>query len=243
LGQKGIPISLCDYSDPFLPVHQAQVLEILNSLSDLGASNMIYITTKINPGEHYLNKLAAWVKNNTNVKITVFVSLAPLKKGIESVSIPQRVALLKSLVKLGIPCCWYLRPLNETWYDEQLLYKLANELIPIVGKNILLSNLIMSQEIEDNLNIHQLPIPKWNKKEAGKKILLSEKFEQHIRNILDTLAEKTKTNIGPIMGHRLCGVNGHHHYSCQHCNKNDRFCQLFKKQLSDKRNIIKVTLL
>ena len=101
----------------------------------------------------------------------------------------------------------------------------------------------MSQEIEDNLNLHHLPIPTWNKKEAGKKIILSEKFEQHIRSILDSLAEKTKTNIGPIMGHRLCGVYGHHHYSCQNCNKNDRFCQLFKKQLSDKKSIIKVTLL
>mgnify|MGYP000046390218 CR=1 FL=1 len=95
---------------------------------------MVYITTKINPGEHYLKKLASFVKNNTQIKITVFVSLAPLKKGIESVSISQRVALLKSLVKLEIPCCWYLRPLNETWYDEQLLHSLGNELIPIVGK-------------------------------------------------------------------------------------------------------------
>jgi hypothetical protein len=48
-GQAGFPISLCDYSDPFVAVHRDRVLQILQALIDRGAHNMVYITTKVHP--------------------------------------------------------------------------------------------------------------------------------------------------------------------------------------------------
>ena len=38
-GQKGFPISLCDYSDPFIPVHQPRVLSILEALIEREAAS------------------------------------------------------------------------------------------------------------------------------------------------------------------------------------------------------------
>jgi DNA repair photolyase len=54
-GQNGFPISLCDYSDPFLPAHRERTLTILNALIDREAANMVYITTKVHPGTALYN--------------------------------------------------------------------------------------------------------------------------------------------------------------------------------------------
>ncbi len=56
-GQKGHPISLCDYSDPFIPVHKPRVLKILRQLIQRSAISMIYITTKVHPGLNFLQEL------------------------------------------------------------------------------------------------------------------------------------------------------------------------------------------
>lgn len=228
-GKKGLPISLCDYSDPFLHTHLQHVLQILSTLKKKRAKNLIYITTKVNPGQRYLLEFAKLIKSFKYLKITVFVSLAPLVKGIEPVSIPQRVSLIQSLVELGIPCCWYLRPLHEMWYDEKLLFDLAEQVLPLVKENVLLSGLTMSQEIEEILVKHRLPVPSWERVKRVEKIPLSSVLEAHIRSVLASVANKLKIDIGPVMGHRLCGANGHHNYVCQHCDKNDRFCQYFKQ--------------
>jgi hypothetical protein len=39
-GQAGFPISLCDYSDPFVPVHRERVLGILQALIERGAGGV-----------------------------------------------------------------------------------------------------------------------------------------------------------------------------------------------------------
>lgn len=74
---------------------------------------MVYITTKVHPGEAYLERLKATLAKPHALRPTVFVSLPPLKLGYEEVSIAGRVRLLQDLVWLGILGCWYLRPLVE----------------------------------------------------------------------------------------------------------------------------------
>jgi DNA repair photolyase len=227
-GQRGFPISLCDYSDPFIGAHRERVLAILDALIDRKATNMVYITTKVHPGVAYLERLKAILDRPHSLRVTVFVSLPPLKKGYEQASIEGRVQLLKDLVKLGIPCCWYLRPLVEEWFDEELMWKLSRDLLGHVAHHVILSGLVMSQEIEESLLNLGLVVPGWDRQQAGSKQLLSFEFEAKLRSILKTVATELNIELGPVMGHRLCGTNGNHAYGCLLCGKQDRYCQLFQ---------------
>lgn len=229
-GQRGFPISLCDYSDPFIPAHRERVLTILDSLIGRGASNLVYITTKVHPGRRFLDRLKATLDQPHALRPTVFVSLPPIKPGYEIASIDGRVRLLKDLIALGIPCCWYMRPLVEEWYDEALLWRLARELLPHVSHHVILSGIAMSPEVEAELQGRGLVVPDWNRATPGRKQNLSLKFEQRVRTILSNVAEELTVPLGPVMGHRLCGTNGNHAYGCLLCAKQERYCQLFQNQ-------------
>ncbi len=175
-GQKGFPISLCDYSDPFIPVHQKRVLNILEALIAREAANMVYITTKAHPGRRFLERLKATLDRPNALRVTVFVSLPPLQSGYEPVSIRTRVQLLKDLTRLGIPCCWYLRPLVEAWYDEELMWTLTRELLPHVAHHVILSGIVMSEEVEAELNAKGLIVPDWDRAQPGRKQNLDPAF-------------------------------------------------------------------
>ena len=227
-GQRGFPISLCDYSDPFIPAQRERVLAILDRLIDRGAANLVYITTKAHPGSRFLARLRDTLARPNALRPTVFVSLPPLKPGYERVSVQARVRLIKDLVQLGIPCCWYLRPLTEPWYDEELMWELARELVPHVGHHVVLSGVVMSEEIEAQLLARGLAAPAWDRGAPGRKIYLAPAFEQRLRGILRTVAQQQGLELGPVMGHRLCGTNGNYAYGCLTCAKQERYCQLFQ---------------
>jgi DNA repair photolyase len=227
-GQQGFPISLCDYSDPFIPAHQERVISILEALIERDASNMVYITTKAHPGSRYLAWLAAALARPNALRVTVFVSLPPLKRGYEPVSIPRRVQRLKDLTALQIPCSWYLRPLVEEWYDEELMWKLSRELLPHVANHVILSGIVMSEEVEAELLQKRLYVPDWDRSQPGKKQNLRPEFEAKLRGILQAVAKEAGITMGPVMGHRLCGTNGNHAYGCLLCGKQARYCQLFQ---------------
>lgn len=227
-GNRGFPISLCDYSDPFIRPHRQRVLTILNALIDRKATNMVYITTKVHPGKSFLERLQATLARPHSLRVTVFVSLPPLKVGYEQASIQGRVQLIKDLVELSIPCCWYLRPLVEEWFDEELMWKLTRELIPHVAHHVILSGIVMSEEIEASLLDRGLFVPEWDRNQPGRKQLLSFAFEAKLRKILKSVATESNIELGPVMGHRLCGTNGNHAYGCLLCGKQDRYCQLFQ---------------
>ncbi|MGD1872109.1 MAG: hypothetical protein ACFB02_03560 [Mastigocoleus sp.] len=227
-GQSGFPISLCDYSDPFIGAHRERVLQILDALIDRNAANMVYITTKVHPGESYLQRLKTTLEKQHSLRPTIFVSLPPLKPGYEKASIEGRVKLIKNLLELDIPCCWYLRPLVEEWFDEELMWSLTRELVSQVGDHIILSGLIMSPEIEASLLQQGLVVPHWNLQQAGSKQLLPFEFEEKLRSILKAVAKEQNIELGPVMGHRLCGTNGNHAYGCMLCGKQERYCQLFQ---------------
>lgn len=229
-GQRGFPISLCDYSDPFIPAHRDRVLGIVQHLIDRDAHNLVYITTKVHPGMRYLRQLQATLGQPHALRPTVFVSLPPLKPGYEQASLKGRVRLLKDLVALGIPCCWYMRPLVEEWYDESLLFELARELLPHVAHHVILSGVVMSHEVETILRERDLLVPAWNTAQPGRKQNLAPRFEQRIRTILAQVAEEQQVQMGAVMGHRLCGTNGNHAYGCLLCAKQDRHCQLFQTE-------------
>ncbi|MBD2777002.1 hypothetical protein [Iningainema tapete] len=227
-GQSGFPISLCDYSDPFIKAHKERVLSILDALIERKATNMVYITTKVHPGKSFLERLKATLEREHSLRPTVFVSLAPLKAGYEQASIQGRVQLLKDLVELNIPCCWYLRPLVEEWFDEALMWELTRTLLPHVSHHVILSGLVMSFEIEAILLKQELIVPTWNPSQPGVKQPLSFEFESRVRSILNTVAAEQNISLGPVMGHRLCGTNGNHAYGCLLCGKQNRYCQLFQ---------------
>lgn len=232
-GQRGVPISLCDYSDPFLPVHRERVLTILQVLIDRNAANLIYITTKVHPGQRFLRRLRELLSQAHGLRPTIFVSLPPLKPGYERVSIDNRVRLLKDLVAAGLPCCWYMRPLVQEWYDERLLRRLARELLPHVGHHVILSGIVMSHEVEASLLAQGLAVPQWDRTRPGKKQYLSRDFEMQLHTILGEEAAELGISLGQVMGHRLCGVNGNHAYGCLLCAKQDRYCQLFQRERYD----------
>lgn len=159
---------------------------------------------------------------------TVFVSLAPLKPGYELVSVEQRVRLLKELTALNVPCCWYLRPLAEEWFDADLLRRLARELLPHVSHHVILSGVVMSDAIAANLGSRRLDIPDWDQSQPGRKRHLSSAFEQRVRRILASVADEMGVSLGPVMGHRLCGTNGNYAYGCLSCARQDRYCKQFQ---------------
>jgi DNA repair photolyase len=225
-GQAGFPISLCDYSDPFISVHRDRVLQILQALIDRGMNNMVYITTKMHPGKVFLDRLQALLAQTHQLRVTIFVSLPPLQSGYEVVSVSGRVQLLKDLVERDLPCCWYLRPLVEEWFDLGLMAELARELVPVMKDHIILSGIVMSDEVEAILRAKGLVVPEWSV--AGVKQPLDMAFEQRVRGILAEVAEAAGVSLGPVMGHRLCGTNGNHAYGCLICGKQDRYCQLFQ---------------
>jgi hypothetical protein len=86
----------------------------------------------------------------------------------------------------------------------------------------------MSQEIEDSLRQRGLVVPKWDRSQAGRKQPLPFAFERRLRAILNTVAEELGQNLGPVMGHRLCGTNGNHAYGCLACAKQHRYCKVFQ---------------
>lgn len=229
-GRQGFPLSLCDFSDPFIPAHRERVLDILNQLIDRNAHNLVYITTKVHPGMGFLRQLQATLARPNALRPTVFVSLPPLQAGYERVSIKGRVRLLQDLVNLGIPCCWYLRPLTEEWYDETLLRDLARTLLPSVSHHVVLSGIVMSAEVEQMLAERALVVPEWDHTKPGSKQYLRPAFEQHVRGVLADVAAELGISLGPVMGHRLCGTNGNHAYGCLLCARQDRYCQLFQRR-------------
>lgn len=227
-GRQGFPISLCDYSDPFLPAHRERVLSILDALIDRGATNMVYLTTKVYPGPRFLDQLQAALDRPHALRPTVFVSLPPLLPGYDLVPVEARARLLRELVRRGIPCCWYLRPLAEGWVDEGLLARLAREILPHVSDHVILSGVVMSEEVEEALRARGLHVPPWDRSQPGRKQPLSPQFEARIRQVLSEVAAEVGVPLGPVMGHRLCGTNGNHAYGCLVCGKQDRYCQLFQ---------------
>ena len=86
----------------------------------------------------------------------------------------------------------------------------------------------MSEEIEQVLAEQGLIVPKWDRAQPGRKQPLPPAFEMRLRRILSAVAKELGVNMGPIMGHRLCGTNGNHAYGCLICAKQDRYCQLFQ---------------
>ena len=224
-GEAGVPISLCDYSDPFIRAHRDRVLDLLASLIERDASNLVYITTKMHPGLQYLHRLCGTLARSKRLRITVFVSLPPLKQDLELVSIENRVRLIKDLSSLGIPTCWYLRPMTPEWFDDDLLSHLARELLPVVAPHVILSGLILAPEIEASLRMRNLPVPR---KLAPRK-QLDPKFEHYVRARLAQLADELDIDLGPVMGHRLCGTNANHAYGCLQCGKQARYCQLYQQ--------------
>ena len=86
----------------------------------------------------------------------------------------------------------------------------------------------MSEEIEAALAARNLVIPNWDKSQPGRKQNLTLAFELRLRKIISQVAEELNVNLGPIMGHRLCGTNGNHAYGCLICAKQERYCQLFQ---------------
>lgn len=227
-GQKGFPISLCDYSDPFLPVHRGQTLTILERLIEREAVSMVYITTKVHPGRRALERLKAILERPNALRVTVFVSLPPLKPGYEEIPFAPRVRLLQDLTQMGIPCCWYLRPLVEEWFDAAAMESLARQLLPHVANHVILSGIVMSEEIEAALQVKGLFVPDWDRTQPGRKQYLTAEFEQQVRGILSAVAAELGIPLGPVMGHRLCGTNGNHAYGCLLCGKQGRYCQLFQ---------------
>lgn len=227
-GQSGFPISLCDYSDPFIPAHRQRVITILNTLIDRDITNMVYITTKVHPGEAFLNQLQSILSRPNALRVTVFVSLPPLQPGYEQVSTESRIKLLKDLSRLKIPCCWYLRPLVEQWFDEALMWHFARSLVAHIPHHIILSGIVMSAEIEAVLSQQQLIVPEWNTQQPGRKQNLTPEFEARVRSILQQVAQEQGVTLGAVMGHRLCGTNGNHAYGCLICAKQNRYCQLFQ---------------
>ncbi|MGK7890821.1 MAG: hypothetical protein AB4042_15930 [Leptolyngbyaceae cyanobacterium] len=229
-GVLGWPISLCDYSDPFIPAHQERVLTVLKAMTTRKMNNMVYITTKVHPGLQFLQQIKTIVEAFPLLRVTIFVSLSPLKPGYENASIAGRVQLLKDLVALDIPCCWYLRPLVADWFDEALMVFLARQLIPHVAHHVVLSGVVLSVEIEAILRSRGLVVPVWEHSQAGQKQLLLPTFEAKLRSLLRTVAADCGIDLGQVMGHRLCGTNGNYAYGCLLCGKQDRYCQLFQRQ-------------
>lgn len=228
-GQKGFPISLWDYSDPFLPIQRDQVLTTIQALNERQVDNMVYITTKIHPGRRFLKRLQAILAQAAPLRITVFVSLAPLRPGYEQAAVPARVRLLHDLVELGIPGCWYIRPLVEDWFDENLMRQLAHTLLPAVAHHIILSGVMMSEEIEAALTAQNLTIPTWDKAQPARKQPLPTRFEQHVRTLLRDVARELNIPLGPVLGHRICGAQGHYDYGCL----KQRYCELFAMHHND----------
>lgn len=222
-GQMGFPISLWDYSDPFLPSQREQVLATLQSLSERRVDNMVYITTKIHPGMQFLERLHAILAQSSTLRVTVFVSLAPLRPGYEQASVDGRVRLLQDLVGLHIPACWYMRPLVEAWFDEDLMRQLMHRLLPAFSHHIILSGVMMSEEIEKVLAAHNLTVPVWDKTQPQRKQPLSPHFEQRVRTLLRDIADEMHVSLGPVLGHRICGAQGHYDYGCLQ----KRYCELF----------------
>jgi hypothetical protein len=74
---------------------------------DRNANNIVHITTKVHPGESFLETPQTILKRPSRLRVNVFVSLPPLQPGYEVVSIASRVQLLK-MALLDLP--W--RPLG-----------------------------------------------------------------------------------------------------------------------------------
>ncbi len=229
-GISGFPISFCDYSDPLLPVHQHRLLTTIRALIARDATNMLYITTKFHPGRAFLEALRATLDTPHHLRPTVFVSLAPLKPGYERVSVEKRIELIQDLVRLGIPCCWYLRPLTAEWFDEAQLWSLARQLLPFVAEHTILSGVTMSAAIETSLTEHHLLVPTWEQAHAGVKQEMVPELEQRVRTILREVARELGLTLGPVMAHRVCGVQGNNGYACV---RNRTPCHFFAPEVQE----------
>ncbi|NJM47658.1 MAG: hypothetical protein HC860_17065 [Alkalinema sp. RU_4_3] len=73
-----------------MAVHRDRILQILQALIDRGANNMVYITTKVHPGAGFLDRLQVLLAQPHGLRVTVFVSLPPLRSGYEVVAVAGR---------------------------------------------------------------------------------------------------------------------------------------------------------
>jgi len=224
-GRKGFPIAVLDYSDPFLPIHQNRLLETIAALRHRNAVNIFYVTTKLHPGVNFLNKIkSSFLKSR--LKPVVLVSLSPLQPGLEKVSVSDRVRLIKDLVKLKIPSCWYIRPLVQEWFYHEMLTDLVHDIAPCIKNNIIISSLIMTKSIEENLIANDIDVPVWDDTMNGEKLLLPETFEKNVRSQIINIGKKVGINIDSILSHRICAANRYLNFACKVCQPQDRrFCQ------------------
>ncbi|MBU0536694.1 MAG: radical SAM protein, partial [Nanoarchaeota archaeon] len=143
---KEQPLAMYNFSDPFLPQNQKDLVEILKGLEKKKYHNIVGLITKTLPEKSTLKA----IKKLRRLRPVVIVSYANLPDGIERAPAKNRVELIKRSSDMGIPTLVYMRPLVKEWVTEKSVEQFAKQVTPYAD-GIIISGLMYTNEIKDKL--------------------------------------------------------------------------------------------
>lgn len=149
------PLTLYNFSDPFLPQNTEGLINILEELDERELKNPIGLITRTFVGDKILNRISRL----RNVKPIVLVSYAGYEnKNIELAPNSKRRDLIIKLHERGIPVLQYMRPMVREWIEEGQIERTRDKLGKYLD-GVVMSGIRLTPEIILNIEGKGLVVP------------------------------------------------------------------------------------
>lgn len=153
---KRTPLTLYNFSDPFLPQNTSDLVKILEGMDKRKFKQVVGLMTKTNVPDTVLDSIA----NLKNLRLIIYVSYAGYDdRRIESAPNNKRLELMKRINDRGIPTIQYLRPVVKEWVKEGQIERISQEVKGIID-GVVMSGLRLTPEIISKIKSKNLPVPK-----------------------------------------------------------------------------------
>lgn len=212
------PITVHNYSDPFLKQTRTTTLDVLEILDNAGLRNPVSVITKCEIKDPDVTRLTSL----KNIKLFVFVSLSGLSKNIEPAPDIWKLKTMERIAATSIPLVHYWRPLMRGYNTDT---KTLLQVISLASKFTSISvtsGLKLSAPVQASLeSIIDIPDEEWH---PDCKVVRSSVFDE-IRNIAEDVCpdhiffRKTSCAVSYVLGES--DYNGNivnaTEYGCKKC--------------------------
>ncbi len=149
------PLTLYNFSDPFLPQNTSGLIKILYDLDKRKFTNIVGLITRTFVDEDTLDTIA----NLTSLKPVIIVSYPGYEnRQLEGGPLKMRVQLMKEIEKRKIPLLQYLRPIVREWLEPNQFEK-ARDAVGWYIDGVIMSGIRLTPEVIKRIEERGLRVP------------------------------------------------------------------------------------
>ena len=218
------PLTVNNYTDPFLKNSRLTTLEILESLDEMGYRNPISVITRCEISASDVSRL----KQLKSLRLFVFVSFSGLPKNIEPAPFRWKLRTLERVALAGISLIHYWRPLIRGYNTSQRELSKVLDTVSQYTPISVMSGLKLSPPVRKKIeSVIKLPDEEWH---PDCKVVRDDIFEniesiQALHHPSHILFRKTSCAVSYLLGQ--ADFNGNYvnptEYNCSSCD-NYRNC-------------------